>query len=120
MRTLAILLLTALLAVPALAEPVSRPGLTPADKARSKIGQEARIVGKVVDVHMGKNAVHLFFGDSYPHEVFTVVIPKAEWNKFSHLEKLAGKEVEVSGKVTEYLRKPEMILHSKDQLKVLK
>ena len=49
----------------------------------------------------------------------TAVVFSAKTNLFDDLSKLAGKTVEVSGKVDEYQKKPQIVLNEKSQLKVI-
>lgn len=42
----------------------------------------------------------------------------ANFSKFEEVEKLEGKTVRVTGKVTEYQKRPQIVLESKEQVKV--
>jgi DNA/RNA endonuclease YhcR with UshA esterase domain len=51
--------------------------------------------------------------------VFTAVVFSSNTNRFPDLEKLQGKTVEVTGKITEYRARPQIVLLSTNQLKVI-
>ena len=46
------------------------------------------------------------------------MIFSANFSKFEEVEKLEGKTVRVTGKVTEYQKRPQIVLDTKEQLKV--
>ncbi len=46
------------------------------------------------------------------------MIFSSNFSKFEDEEKLEGKTVRVTGKVTEYQKRPQIVLDSKEQLKV--
>ena len=54
----------------------------------------------------------------FPKQELTLVIFSSNFSKFEDVEKLEGKTVRVTGKVTEYQKRPQIVLDSKDQLKV--
>ena len=91
---------------------------TPAE-AKDLIGKNAVIVGKVSNVHQSEKVTHINFGRPHPNEDFTAVVFSSKTNLFDDLKKLVGKTVEVSGKVEEYHDKPQIVLNSKQQLKVV-
>jgi DNA/RNA endonuclease YhcR with UshA esterase domain len=91
---------------------------TPAE-AKDLVGKTVTIAGKVSNVHQTERITHINFGKPYPNEDFTAVVFSAKTNLFDDLSKLAGKTVEVSGKVDEYQKKPQIVLNEKSQLKVI-
>ncbi|MEI7727991.1 MAG: hypothetical protein WCO56_00350 [Verrucomicrobiota bacterium] len=91
---------------------------TPAKDARSVIGTNAVVVGRVAEVHKNDKIIRLNFEEKYPKQVFTAVVFAKNFNIFTNLEALSNQTVEVSGKVTEFKGRPEMILNSKGQLRV--
>src|SRR2546422_953040 len=66
-----------------------------------------------------KKSTHLTCGKPHPNEDFTAVVFSSKTNLFEDLTKLAGKTVEVSGKVEAYHDKPQIVLNEKKQLKVI-
>ena len=54
----------------------------------------------------------------FPKQELTLVIFSSNFSKFEDVEKLEGKTVRVTGKVTEYQKRPQIVLDAKEQLKV--
>ena len=103
--------------------PAQQPGKTEAritpEQAAKKIGQSAVVRGKVVQVNKREKVCNLNFGGTFPNHVFEAVIFAGDFKTFPDLEKLEGKTVELSGKITEYKGKPQIVLKTKSQLKVV-
>ncbi|MFZ0452904.1 MAG: hypothetical protein WCE54_19440 [Ignavibacteriaceae bacterium] len=57
-------------------------------------------------------------GGNYPDNAFTAVIFKSDTSKFHDVKSWEGKVVEVSGKVQEYQRKPEIVVEEREQVRV--
>jgi DNA/RNA endonuclease YhcR with UshA esterase domain len=90
-----------------------------ASQAKDHTNEEAVITGIIVDVHNTSSVVHLNFDKPYPNQTFTAVIFGKQISLFPDVEKLKGKTVEVSGRIVEYNHRPEIVLSSTNQLKVL-
>ena len=54
-----------------------------------------------------------------PQSPFTAVIFESNLSGFGDVQSLQGKNVEISGFITEYHKKPEIVLDSASQLKVV-
>ena len=126
MRTLAFLALlaTAPLAVfaddaqtnaPAAREPVK----ISAEQAKKHIGDEAVVTGMIAEVSKAEKIIRLNFDQPFPHQPFTAVVFSTRTNEFGSFDELKGKKVEVKGKITAFRDRPQIILNSKDQLKVV-
>jgi DNA/RNA endonuclease YhcR with UshA esterase domain len=92
--------------------------ITP-EQAAKKIGESAVVRGKVVQVNKREKVCNLNFGGSFPKHVFEAVIFATDFKTFPELEKLEGKTVELNGKITDYKGKPQMVLKTRSQLKVV-
>ena len=92
--------------------------LTPAE-AKESVGKYGTVVAKVVQVRAQEKMTHINFEKPYPYHTFTAIVFASRTNLFPDLEKLVSKTVEVSGKIEEYNGKPQMILLTKNQLKVI-
>ena len=57
-------------------------------------------------------------GARFPKQDLTLVLFSSNFSKFEDVEKLEGKIVRVTGKVTEYQKRPQIVLEAKEQLKV--
>jgi DNA/RNA endonuclease YhcR with UshA esterase domain len=91
------------------------------DDAAHHIGETATVCGVVAsmkfDEHLKSQPTFLDFGAPYPHQAFTAVIWGSDRSKFGTPETtLQGKPVCVSGAISEYRGKPEIILSNPSQL----
>jgi DNA/RNA endonuclease YhcR with UshA esterase domain len=90
-----------------------------ATEAKEHIGAQAVVKGKIVEVNVGERITRLNFEEAFPKTPFTAVIFPRSTNQFPELEKLRGKTVEVSGKVTAYRERPQIVLTSSNEVKVI-
>jgi DNA/RNA endonuclease YhcR with UshA esterase domain len=91
----------------------------PALEAKKHINTEAIVTGKVAEVNLAERLVRLNFERPYPSNTFTAVIFADKTNLFPNVRDLKDKTVEVTGKIADYRGRPEIILTSTNQLKVL-
>ncbi len=117
--TLCTLLGVLVVNAPAAESSTNSPALLSAAEAKQHIGQDAVVTGKVAEVNISERVVRLNFGQPFPKQPFTAVIFSRNTNKFTNLPSLQGKSVEVTGKITEYRNRPEMILDRTNQLKII-
>jgi len=92
--------------------------VVPAKEAKSKIGESITVEAKVAEVNKTDKIVRINLEARFPKQELTLVIFPANFSKFEDVEKLEGKTVRVSGKVTEYQKRPQIVLDTKEQLKV--
>jgi hypothetical protein len=97
----------------------SPPAAIAAAEAKKHLNTQATVTGTIAEVHLGGSVVHLNFEKPFPDAPFIAVIFANKTNLFPEIEKLKGKTVEVSGMITEYRSKPEIILTSTNQLKIV-
>ena len=90
----------------------------PASDAKAKVGETVTIEAKVAEVNKTEKIVRINLGARFPKQDLTLVIFSANFSKFEEVEKLEGKTVRVTGKVTEYQKRPQIVLDAKEQLKV--
>jgi len=87
------------------------------EEAAKHVGETASVEGVVVNVGHGKTGnVYLNFGAAYPNEVFTAVIKSESTAVFPEAEGLMGKTVTVTGVITLYKDKPQIVLEKRGQL----
>jgi DNA/RNA endonuclease YhcR with UshA esterase domain len=55
-------------------------------------------------------------GGKYPNQAFTAWIPSASAAQFSNPQQYGGQTVSVSGKITLYHGKPEIVVNSPSQI----
>lgn len=88
------------------------------------VGQTVTVCGVVSQVCVTKqDNVFLNFGGVYPHHLFSAVVRKrrspemlaegAQW-----LKDLEGKEIAVTGEVKIYDKKPEIVLRTRENLRI--
>src|SRR5437660_3695750 len=86
-------------------------------EAPKHVGETATISGTVDGVHQsGKGNIFLNMGGKYPNQAFTAWIPSGSAAQFSNPQQYEGKTVAVSGKITLYRGKPEIIVTSPSQV----
>lgn len=90
-----------------------------ASEAKEHIGAQARVKGKIAEVNVGGRVTRLNFERPYPKNPFTAVIFSANINQFPEIEKLKNKTVEISGKIAAYHERPEIVLTSSNQVKII-
>jgi DNA/RNA endonuclease YhcR with UshA esterase domain len=91
---------------------------TPQDAAKH-VGDTCTITGTVDGVHQsGKGNIFLNMGGKYPNQEFTAWIPSSSAAQFPNPQQYEGRTVSVSGKITLYKGKPEIIVNSPSQISV--
>ena len=106
-------------AAPAQEATTNSPVKIQAADAKANIGTNAIVTGKIVEVNIAEKLVRLNFEKPFPKQLFTAVIFGDKTNLFPDLDKLKDKAVEVSGKIIAYRDRPQIVLTSTNQLKVL-
>jgi hypothetical protein len=87
--------------------------------AAAHVGQMATVVGMVDNVHRSRsNMIFVDMGGSYPNNAFSAVVLAKDAGKFPNLMPLKGRKVGISGKIEIYRNKPEIVLHTADQVKM--
>lgn len=88
-------------------------------EAKNHIGTNAIVTGTVVEVYKGGRTVNLNFDNPFPKQPFSAVIFAEKTNLFPEVDKLKGKSVECTGKITEYRDRPQIVIAKTNQLKVI-
>ncbi|MBK8550781.1 MAG: hypothetical protein IPL53_06855 [Ignavibacteria bacterium] len=83
------------------------------------IGDSLIIKGYVADIYLSDKVAYLNFENKFPKNVFTCTVFSGKMNEFGDLSSFKGKNVEVTGKISTYKNKPQVILNSKDQIKII-
>jgi len=92
----------------------------PSNEAARHVGERCTVEGYVASVHAtGRGAVFLNFDNAYPNQTFTAVSLHGELST-GDLQPFAQHTVRVSGKVEDYKGKPEIVLHSLNQISIVK
>ena len=77
------------------------------------------VTGKVASVSVRPTITIISLDQPAPRSPFTAVIFDANTSLFGDLSKLTNQNVELNGSISEYHKRPEMILDSPNQIKVL-
>jgi hypothetical protein len=109
-----IALLVCSLAAPALAQ---APATYTAAEAAKHVGEIATITDRVDGVHQSsKGNIFLNMGGKYPNQTFTAFIPTGSAAEFSNPQQYDGRTIAVSGKITLYRGKPEIVVTNVSQI----
>jgi DNA/RNA endonuclease YhcR with UshA esterase domain len=88
-----------------------------ATEAAKHVGETATVTDRVDGVHQSsKGNVFLNMGGKYPNQAFTAFIPFASAAQFSNPQQYEGRTVAVSGKITLYHGKPEIVVTNLSQI----
>jgi hypothetical protein len=115
MKTRSLLVLLAVMcATLAIAQAPSN--YTAADAAKH-VGETATVTDRVDGFHQSsKGNIFLNMGGKYPNQAFTAFIPSSSAAQFPNPQQYEGRTVSVSGKISLYKGKPEIIVNSPSQI----
>lgn len=88
-------------------------------EAANYIGKVVTVEGFVADVYKTDKVAYLNFVEKFPKNPFSGVIFAGKFDKFGDLNIYERKNVEITGRISVYKEKPQIILDSKDQIKIL-
>src|SRR5262245_44453539 len=71
-----------------------------AAESKEHIGTKAVVTWTVVEVYKGSRTINLNFDKPFPKQPFSAVIFSEKTNLFPEVDKLKGKSVEITGKIT--------------------
>ena len=92
----------------------------PDSQAASHVGQTFTVQGSVSGVHVSaKGTVFLNFGAPYPNQDFTAVIFSYAAPAFGNVNRFEGKHLAVTGPISMWKGKPEVILRAPAQLRAM-
>lgn len=90
----------------------------PAAEAGNYVGQSVTVEGTVSGVSRLGSVTFIDMGGCYPNSAFAGVIFADDMAASGDVSGLAGKTVDVTGVVKLYKGKPEIVIRSKDQIRV--
>lgn len=90
-----------------------------ATDATNYMNQQVVVRDVVVQVALRPTLALLNLNQQYPHSPLTCVIRGNNTNNFPDLENYVGQRVEVSGRITAYQGRPQIILTTTNQIKIL-
>ena len=101
------------------APPTSPPKRISAIEAEKHYQETVVVTGKVAQVSIRPKLVYINLDKRNPESPLSCVIFARATNQFGDLKKLEGKQVEIKGMIEEYQDKPQIILNSSNQVKVI-
>ncbi len=121
MKALAFIAAIVLLPLSLLAQQTqtNAPVRIPASAAKQHLNADAIVFGKVAEVNKAERLIRLNFDKPFPNQTFTAVIFANKTNLFPEIDQLKDKTVEIAGKIADYRGRPEIILTSTNQVKLL-
>ena len=81
-------------------------------------GKTVTVKGFVADVYQSEKVAYLNFVEKFPKNPFTAVIFASKFSDFPDIIKYKNKDVEVTGRVSMYREKAQIILNSPKQIVV--
>jgi hypothetical protein len=94
------------------------------DEAKAKVGDSVQVCGKVFSARFLENSngkpTLVNLGGAYPNELLTVVILGPDRDKFKDKPEEAWKDktVCITGRITDYRGKPQIVITMPEQVKV--
>ncbi len=83
------------------------------------LNQTVTVKGYIAEVIMRPKVNYLNFDKKYPDNTFTAVIFPDDMHKFEDLMKYQNKNVKVTGRISLYKDKPQIIINSTSQIKII-
>lgn len=87
--------------------------------ATNYMNQQVVVRDVVVQVALRPTVALLNLNQQYPNAPLTLVIRGSHTNNFPDLENYLGQRVEISGRITDYQGRPQIILTTTNQIKIL-
>ena len=92
--------------------------LISASEAANNVGKVVTVKGFVADVNVREKVAYLNFTQKFPDNDFTAVVFSNKFAEFGDLNEYQGKSVEVTGVVSTFKNKAQIVLNDKSQIKV--
>ncbi len=89
-------------------------------EAKNYIGKAVTVKGLVADVHKTEKVAYLNFVEKFPDNPFSAVVFARSFGDFGELDIYEGRFAEVTGIISLYKGKPQIILSERSQLKLSK
>lgn len=90
-----------------------------AKEIKQHIGDSLNVTGYVAEVYLSDKVAYLNMESKFPKNIFSCTIFSSKFYEFGDLSAFKGKNIEVTGKVTTFKNKIQIILNSKDQIKII-
>lgn len=87
---------------------------------KNHVGDSVTVKGFVAEVYLSEKVAYLNFEKKYPANEFSCAVFSSLFDEFEELSAFKGKNVIVTGKVTNFRNKPQIILNSPGQIRIIK
>ncbi len=87
-------------------------------EAGNYIGRIVAVKGFVAEVHKSENVEYLNFVEKFPENPFTGVIFKSKFEEIGDINVYENKNVQITGLVSTYKGKPQIVIVNKSQIKI--
>jgi DNA/RNA endonuclease YhcR with UshA esterase domain len=87
-------------------------------EASDYMGKSVTVKGLVADVYKSDKVAYLNFIKKYPDNPFSGVIFANKFDEFGDIAKYENRNVEISGRVSTFRGKPQIIIDRKSQIKI--
>jgi hypothetical protein len=88
-------------------------------EAGNNIGRFVAVRGFVAEVKKTENVEYLDFVEKYPENPFTGVIFKSKFDEIGDIGIYENKNVEITGLISTYKGKPQIVIVNKNQIKII-
>jgi hypothetical protein len=92
--------------------------ITPVE-ANNYVGKPVVLKGLIVEVTKREKVAYLNLTEKYPENPCAAVIFADKFEEFSDMNELVHKNVQITGRVSTFKGKPQIILSNRSQLKIL-
>ena len=100
----------------ALALIMAQAGTLTADQAKAHIGQTATVEGRVHVNRTQDGETYIDVGGNGPNAPFSAYVSRWNKGKFTDVDKLDGKKVQITGEISTFRDKPEIFLTDPSQI----
>ncbi|HAY34805.1 MAG TPA: hypothetical protein DCY06_11805 [Bacteroidetes bacterium] len=90
------------------------------EEIKDHIGEIVTVNDIVTGVHITEKVAYLNFGNRFPKNDFSGVVFESKFELFGDLHVFNNKRVEITGNVSIFRNKPQIILNSPEQIKIIK
>ena len=88
-------------------------------EAGNYVGRIVAVKGFIAEVKRTENVEYLDFVEKYPENPFTGVIFKSKFDEIGDINVYENKNIEITGLISTYKGKPQIVIVNKNQIKMI-
>lgn len=92
--------------------------ITSAD-VKTHVGDSVIVKGYVADIYLSDKVAYINFGGKFPKNDFACAVFSKKFDELGDLSVFKNRDVEVTGKISSYKGRAQIIIERKDQLKII-